>query len=107
MKFSHRRQMPERVVKRASELLEQNGVTVRGARVVLAGMAYKKDIDDLRESPALDVYRLLSAAGADVVFTDPMVPGQGSFEIIGSINGAVTTRKNAHDIGTLQGSGDF
>lgn len=68
------RQMPERVVKRASELLEQNGVTVRGARVVLAGMAYKKDIDDLRESPALDVFRLLSAEGADVVFTDPMVP---------------------------------
>ena len=33
-----------------------------------------KDIDDLRESPALDVFRLLSAAGADVVFTDPMVP---------------------------------
>ncbi|NMI03215.1 nucleotide sugar dehydrogenase [Paenibacillus sp. SZ31] len=68
------RQMPERVVKRAMELLEQNGVSVQAARVVLAGMAYKKDIDDLRESPALDVFRLLSAAGADVVFTDPMVP---------------------------------
>jgi UDP-N-acetyl-D-glucosamine dehydrogenase len=68
------RQMPERVVKRAAELLEQHGVSVRGARVVLAGMAYKKDIDDLRESPALDVFRLLSAAGAEVVFTDPMVP---------------------------------
>ncbi|MDQ0657872.1 nucleotide sugar dehydrogenase [Paenibacillus sp. W2I17] len=68
------RQMPERVVKRAAELLEQNGVSVRGARIVLAGMAYKKDIDDLRESPALDVFRLLSKAGAEVVFTDPMVP---------------------------------
>ncbi|MBB6024251.1 UDP-N-acetyl-D-glucosamine dehydrogenase [Paenibacillus sp. JGP012] len=68
------RQMPGRVVQRAVELLEQDGVSVRGARVVLAGMAYKKDIDDLRESPALDVFRLLSAAGAEVVFTDPMVP---------------------------------
>ncbi|WKL00488.1 hypothetical protein Q0F98_26070 [Paenibacillus amylolyticus] len=38
------RQMPERVVKRATELLEQNGVSVRGARVVLAGMAYKKTL---------------------------------------------------------------
>ncbi|WP_458461727.1 UDP binding domain-containing protein, partial [Paenibacillus sp.] len=67
------RQMPEHVVQRATALLEQNGVSVQGARVVLAGMAYKKDIDDLRESPALDVFRLLSAAGAEVVFTDPMV----------------------------------
>ncbi|MCM3131201.1 nucleotide sugar dehydrogenase [Paenibacillus polysaccharolyticus] len=68
------RQMPEHVVQRAAALLEQRGHSIRGARVVLAGMAYKKDIDDLRESPALDVFRLLSAAGADVVFTDPMVP---------------------------------
>ncbi|WP_426253791.1 nucleotide sugar dehydrogenase [Paenibacillus pabuli] len=68
------RQMPQRVVNRAAELLEQNGSSMQGARIVLAGMAYKKDIDDLRESPALDVYRLLSEAGADVVYTDPMVP---------------------------------
>ncbi|MDT0121562.1 nucleotide sugar dehydrogenase [Paenibacillus sp. RRE4] len=68
------RQMPEHVVQRATALLEQRGRSIRGARVVLAGMAYKKDIDDLRESPALDVFRLLSVAGADVVFTDPMVP---------------------------------
>lgn len=68
------REMPERVVARAVELLMQNGIFVKDARIVLAGMAYKKDIDDLRESPALDVFRLLSAAGAEVVFTDPMVP---------------------------------
>lgn len=68
------RQMPERVVQRAAALLEKAGTRLQGARVVLAGMAYKKDIDDLRESPALDVFRLLSAAGAEVVFTDPMVP---------------------------------
>ena len=68
------REMPERVVARAVELLMQNGIFVKDARVVLAGMAYKKDIDDLRESPALDVFRLLSAAGAEVIFTDPMVP---------------------------------
>lgn len=67
------RQMPERVVKRAAELLEQYGSSMQGARIVLAGLAYKKDIDDLRESPALDVFRLLEAAGANVVFTDPMV----------------------------------
>ncbi|WP_293202508.1 nucleotide sugar dehydrogenase [Paenibacillus sp.] len=68
------RRMPEHVVQRAAALLEQRGISIRGARVVLAGVAYKKDIDDLRESPALDVFRLLSAAGAEVVFTDPMVP---------------------------------
>ncbi|MGR6542555.1 nucleotide sugar dehydrogenase [Paenibacillus tundrae] len=68
------REMPERMVARAVELLMKSGIFVKDARIVLAGMAYKKDIDDLRESPALDVYRLLSAAGAEVVFTDPMVP---------------------------------
>ncbi|MGF9697789.1 nucleotide sugar dehydrogenase [Paenibacillus sp. MABNR03] len=67
------RKMPERVAQRAAALLEQSGTPIQGARIVLAGMAYKKDIDDLRESPALDVFRLLSAAGAEVVFTDPMV----------------------------------
>ncbi|WP_145050849.1 nucleotide sugar dehydrogenase [Paenibacillus xylanexedens] len=68
------REMPERMVARAVELLMKSGIFVKDARIVLAGMAYKKDIDDLRESPALDVFRLLSAAGAEVVFTDPMVP---------------------------------
>jgi UDP-N-acetyl-D-glucosamine dehydrogenase len=42
--------------------------------VLLLGVAYKKDIDDLRESPALDILRLLQADGADVSYHDPFVP---------------------------------
>ena len=48
--------------------------SVRGSRVVVLGVAYKRDIDDVRESPALDVISLLREKGADVVFHDPFVP---------------------------------
>ncbi|CAH1203156.1 nucleotide sugar dehydrogenase [Paenibacillus sp. JJ-223] len=67
------RHVPKRIVERAAELLAKDGVPIAGARIVLAGIAYKKDIDDLRESPALDVFRLLEEAGAEVAFADPLV----------------------------------
>ena len=47
---------------------------VRGARVLVLGVAYKTDIDDMRESPALKLIELLRAEGADVAFHDPHVP---------------------------------
>src|SRR5207253_3083632 len=47
---------------------------VNGSRVLVLGVAYKKDIDDMRESPALDVIRLLEQQGADVHYHDPYVP---------------------------------
>ena len=50
------------------------GATLRGMRVLVLGIAYKKDIDDLRESPALDIIELLRAKGADVRYHDPYVP---------------------------------
>jgi UDP-N-acetyl-D-glucosamine dehydrogenase len=46
---------------------------VRGSRVLVIGVAYKKDIDDLRESPALDVIRLLHQQGAEVSYHDPYI----------------------------------
>jgi UDP-N-acetyl-D-glucosamine dehydrogenase len=48
---------------------------IRGSKVLLLGVAYKKDIDDVRESPALDVMRLLENQGARVDFFDPLVQG--------------------------------
>ena len=48
--------------------------SVRGSRVLLLGVAYKPDIDDLRESPALKLIELLRDDGADVVYHDPFVP---------------------------------
>jgi UDP-N-acetyl-D-glucosamine dehydrogenase len=47
---------------------------VNGSRVLVLGIAYKRDIDDMRESPALDVMRLLEQRGAEVVYHDPHVP---------------------------------
>jgi UDP-N-acetyl-D-glucosamine dehydrogenase len=47
---------------------------VNGAKIVLLGVAYKRDVDDVRESPALDVLKLLEADGAEVTYHDPYVP---------------------------------
>jgi UDP-N-acetyl-D-glucosamine dehydrogenase len=66
--------MPEFVVGKVWEALNRAGKAVRGARVLVVGVAYKPDVDDVRESPALDVIRLLEGDGAEVVYHDPYVP---------------------------------
>jgi UDP-N-acetyl-D-glucosamine dehydrogenase len=63
--------MPEVVVRRAAQALNERRKAVNGARVFVLGAAYKRDIGDLRESPALDVMRLLHEQGARVSFHDP------------------------------------
>jgi UDP-N-acetyl-D-glucosamine dehydrogenase len=54
--------------------LGQQGKTLQGSRVLVLGVAYKKDIDDVRESPALKILELLAANGAVVAYHDPFVP---------------------------------
>ena len=66
-------EMPAFWVRKVAERLNQDSKPVRGSRILVLGVAYKKDIDDLRESPALDVIRLLLAQGADVSYHDPHV----------------------------------
>jgi len=66
--------MPYHVVERAMELLNKDGKALNGAKVLLLGMAYKRDIDDLRESPALKVARLLADRGAKLSYHDPYIP---------------------------------
>jgi UDP-N-acetyl-D-glucosamine dehydrogenase len=66
--------MPYHVVERAMELLNEEGKAIRGSKVMLLGMAYKRDIDDLRESPALKVARLLADRGAMLSYHDPYIP---------------------------------
>ncbi len=68
--------MPRHVVGKIGELLNKHKKCINGSRVLILGMAYKKDIDDLRESPALEVYYMLEEAGALVEFSDELV---GSF----------------------------
>lgn len=66
--------MPEWVVERITALLNDHGKSVKGSRIVLLGVAYKKNIKDVRESPALDVMKLLEAQGAKISYNDPYVP---------------------------------
>jgi UDP-N-acetyl-D-glucosamine dehydrogenase len=67
-------EMPQFVVRKAADALNNRGKALHDARVLVLGVAYKKDIDDLRESPALDVIRLLQDKGADVAYHDPHCP---------------------------------
>ena len=66
--------MPHYVIGKLSEALNDKGKSVKGARVLVLGIAYKKDIDDLRESPALELLELLGVLGAEVLYNDPYVP---------------------------------
>src|SRR4030081_2983400 len=69
--------MPEFVTMQVAKALNQNKKAVNGARILMLGMAYKKDIDDLRESPSLTVIELLREHGAEVLYNDPYFPTVG------------------------------
>jgi UDP-N-acetyl-D-glucosamine dehydrogenase len=66
--------MPHYVVEKVVEALNSRRKAVNGSNVLIAGVAYKRDIDDLRESPALDVMGLLHGKGARVSYADPHIP---------------------------------
>ena len=66
-------EMPLFWVRQAIEALNRHSKSMRGSRVLVLGVAYKKDIDDIRESPALDIIRLLEQQGAKVSYHDPHV----------------------------------
>jgi UDP-N-acetyl-D-glucosamine dehydrogenase len=67
-------EMPAFVVQKVADCLNDHGKPVRGMRALVLGVAYKKNIDDLRESPAMDVIRLLQEKGAQVSYHDPFCP---------------------------------
>jgi len=66
--------MPHYVVQRVSDALNSVRKSINGSRVHLFGVAYKRDVNDMRESPALDVLELLGKAGAELSYSDPFVP---------------------------------
>jgi UDP-N-acetyl-D-glucosamine dehydrogenase len=66
--------MPHYVVEKVAEALNTRRKAVNGSNILIAGVAYKRDIDDMRESPALDVMGLLHGKGAKVAYADPYVP---------------------------------
>lgn len=66
--------MPKYVVELVRDALNQEQKPIKGTRILIIGVAYKKDIDDVRESPALSVIDLLRSLGAEVIYHDPFVP---------------------------------
>jgi UDP-N-acetyl-D-glucosamine dehydrogenase len=66
--------MPEYVVERVVDALNESRKSVKGSRVHVHGVAYKRDVGDVRESPALDVIALLARRGAEISYSDPWVP---------------------------------
>jgi UDP-N-acetyl-D-glucosamine dehydrogenase len=67
-------QMPMFVVEKVQNALNNHSKAVKGSKIHILGVAYKKDIDDVRESPALDIIHILERRGAKVSYSDPHVP---------------------------------
>jgi UDP-N-acetyl-D-glucosamine dehydrogenase len=68
------RKMPEFVLEKSARILSQAGKGLSGSKVLLLGIAYKRDLDDYRESPAIEVYKLLERSGAVVSYHDTFCP---------------------------------
>jgi UDP-N-acetyl-D-glucosamine dehydrogenase len=70
--------MPFYVVSKVADALNRSRKALRGSRILVLGVAYKAETDDVRESPALDVIALLREKGAEIAFHDPFVPAVGA-----------------------------
>ncbi len=66
--------MPQYVVHKVADALNETARPVRGSKICVLGVAYKKDVDDPRESPSFELMKLLLASGADLTYNDPHVP---------------------------------
>ncbi len=71
--------MPYYVVTKTVEALNESGKSIKGAKILILGLAYKEDIDDQRESPSLKIISLFKKRGADVSYNDPYVPRAGGY----------------------------
>jgi UDP-N-acetyl-D-glucosamine dehydrogenase len=66
--------MPHHVVDKVADALNSHSKSIRGSNVLMLGIAYKRDVDDIRESPALDILGVLEQKGARVSYHDPYAP---------------------------------
>jgi UDP-N-acetyl-D-glucosamine dehydrogenase len=66
--------MPEWVVEKVSDALNDREKSIRGSKILVLGIAYKKNVDDMRESPAVELMSMLQAKGAHIEYSDPHVP---------------------------------
>jgi UDP-N-acetyl-D-glucosamine dehydrogenase len=94
-------QMPYYVVNKTIEALNRRGKSIRGAKILVLGLAYKKDIDDQRESPALKIISIFKQKGARVSYNDPYVPRSGGHREYPGLNlrsvGLTAKRLRARD----------
>lgn len=84
--------MPRYVVSKIVDALNKNKKSVNGSKILILGLSYKKDINDTRESPSIDIYQLLFEKGADIDFSDPYVP---EFELNGEVKLSVKIDANS------------
>lgn len=68
------RAMPEYVISKLVDGLNEQGKSLKGSRVLVLGIAYKKNVDDMRESPSVEIMELIEAKGAEIAYSDPHVP---------------------------------
>ncbi len=68
------RAMPQWVVQKTADVLNDNSKAVKGSRILILGLAYKKNVNDARESPAVEIIHLLTQKGASVDYSDPHIP---------------------------------
>ena len=66
--------MPKWVVDKLGDALNQRGLAIKGSRILVLGIAYKRNVDDMRESPSVQLMELLRAKGAEIAYSDPHVP---------------------------------
>ena len=66
--------MPEWVVHRIADALNEQGKAMKGSRILILGIAYKKNVDDMRESPSVHIMDMLRSKGAQIAYSDPYVP---------------------------------
>jgi len=66
--------IPYYVVDRVAAVLNDHSKSIRGSRILILGVAYKKDVDDVRESPAMEIMELLHHKGAELSYSDPYIP---------------------------------
>ena len=66
--------MPQWVAGKVADALNEHGKAIKGSRILVLGLAYKKNIDDSRESPAVEIMDLLQAKGAQIEYSDPHIP---------------------------------
>ena len=66
--------MPQWVIHKLSEALNEHGKPIKGSRILVLGIAYKKNVDDMRESPSVEMMEMLQSRGAEIQYSDPHVP---------------------------------